>query len=123
MSDATAAQVYQAVQDNPDGGKKLIGAVELQAGGQLRLVSADAAGQPLLDRIIAMMNGKKKVLVRIPPPPGTPPQKYGQHAQIYERTSPDFFKGLREYVYDHFKVRLSATLDPETLEELEEQPA
>ncbi len=91
--------------------------LEFGADSKLTLLSANAGYEKYLEDFIATMNAKDPLNVKV-----GGGQKFTLGAETYQRTDPNFFKGLREYVKYYYCMELASDedqqLNPEEFEDL-----
>jgi hypothetical protein len=114
MSDVIETKSLTAVHISPeDGTKTPLGELEFGAGGQLTLVRAEPKYEQFLKDFIKAVNAKSKLVVKAAPEPGE--GQYDLSAKLYERSSPDFYRGLRNYARCYYAMELTSPEDEQAV--------
>jgi hypothetical protein len=121
MSDAVQTKRLKAVHISPEDGKETpLGELEFGDQGRLSLVKAEEKYRKFLTDFIAAVNRQATLVMKSPPEKGE--GRYELAPRIYKRSSPDFYRGLRNYARCYYALALTSDEDeqqaPQVFEEL-----
>lgn len=100
----TATTLTAVLIDPDDGSETLLGAVSAGDDGILSIVSSVGNYGQLLDEIVASVNGKETIRVRVP---GT--AKFQITTERHERDDPGILDAVRKYLKHYYGVELRAS--------------
>jgi hypothetical protein len=110
MSADKPAQLLRAIYIDPDDDTATwLGDVALDGDGYLRVAALNEELEDGLSGFVDEMNGRDSFRVKVPPPPNAPMfQLYGK---TYERSDPNFLKGLKDYALSLYGLKLCTDED------------
>jgi hypothetical protein len=81
-----------------------VGTVTFGPQGQLTVVAAQPHCEAYLANVVATVNGKKELNIKVPPPPGGRPG--GVYFLTVARTTPDLLEMMRQYLEQKYELLL-----------------
>jgi hypothetical protein len=105
MAESTPALEFNVIQvDDDSDAETPLGRVAVDPGGGLRLLRSEPGRDAFLQGMVAAMNAKPALHVRVPAPAGSPP--FTVWTRAVKRGDGDFLAALKDHLRHYYDVKL-----------------